>query len=410
MKIITKLVKKSKQESKEYFRKKCEKKIEQYEKKKMRRKRIRCPNCESDEPYRKRGKRERKLRTSEGEIEFKMQQVECKKCKKVYKPLTHWLGLKPRMRITEEYLDKAIKTAIHTSYKVASQISQEFTGEKISGRSIQKGMLSKAEEIRREKESAPPETYTVMLKDSTKGKTGKTQRGEDINITYGIKGKVMNVDKKTGEIKRSRLIGDILSVSVGNDTPFKKIQHQTENVMTDGDPGIKNKVKHLKESEGITFHRCTWHLSRMLGFALYHDGLKTKKERKIYVHSLASIIKYSHNNYRKYYQELMEKCEKRGLKKAVTYLKNAQQEFFNTKEKTVRIDTWLPDGTPIKPTALLANSPIERVMREVDRRADIGVRWSQKGLQAITTVRLHFLYQFNSLKSILPLPSKKCYV
>ena len=78
------------------------------------------------------------------------------------------------------------------------------------------------------------------------------------------------------------------------------------------------------------------------------------------------ILKYSFQNYKKYYRELIDECKKEELNKAVTYLKNAETEFYNTKENPIILG-----GRP-----LLANSPIERVMREVDRRADIGSRWS----------------------------------
>ena len=120
----------------------------------------------------------------------------------------------------------------------------------------------------------------------------------------------------------------------------------------------------------------------MFGYALYNDGLKYKKHRRKLVSDLANIVKYSHNNYSKYYQELIENCKTQGLSKAVVYLKNAEQEFYNTKKNPIMID-----GIP-----LLSNSPVERVMREVDRRIDIGVRWSSKGMEAITRVRLHYLY------------------
>lgn len=410
MNMITKIVKESKEESRRYFHQRCQQKIERFERKKMRKKEYRCPRCGSEGRHRKRGKRERRLQTSMGEIQFKIQQVECCNCGRVYRPLGEWLGLRPRERITEELLEKAIKVAIHTSYRVASETTKEFTDEKVSGRRIQKAIIKEAEKIKKEQKEAPPEEYAIMLKDSTKANTGKTKRGEDINIVYGIKGKVVKVNKETGEIKRSWLIGDILQVAVGKDRTLCSIQHRTGNVMTDGDAAIKKVAKKMRMKGEVILHRCNWHLSRMLGFALYHDGLRTKAERKTYVRALASIIKYSHNNYRKYYRQLIEECGNKGYQKAVTYLKNAEYEFYNTKQNAVRLETRLMDGTKVEPTTLLANSPVERVMREVNRRADIGVRWSSKGLEAMTTTRLHFLYQNKStFRSMLNSP-QICYV
>ena len=152
--------------------------------------------------------------------------------------------------------------------------------------------------------------------------------------------------------------------------------------MTDGDRSIKNKVKTMNNYKKINLHRCNWHLPRMLGYTLWNDDLIKKSDRKKYINKLHSIIHYSFNNYKTYYEELIAECKKDGLTKSVKYLQNAKQEFYNTKEKPIIIDN-IP---------LLANSPVERVMREIDRRVDNGSRWSSKGLEAMTRVRLNYVY------------------
>jgi len=379
---ITEVIIESKKETKIYFAKQCQKKITKIEKEKLRRKKCYCPHCKKEENYVKRGSRERRLKTSEGEIRFQVKQIQCKKCKKIQRPIIGWLNLKARQQITEDLLEKASQVAINTSYKTAKRITKTFTGSEISANSIRKKILEKAKKIKEEQSQAPPEDYKVIMKDSTKGKTGKTKRGEDINIAFGAKGRSYIKNRKTGELSRPGIIGQILNVTVGDDKTFAGIQHKTENVMTDGDRSIKNKAKAIKNSEKIIFHRCNWHLPRMFGYALYHDGLITKPERSKYVFLLHSIIKYSFKNYEKYYQELKELCKKHKLKRALKYLQNAEQEFYNTKKNPIKLGD----------KYLLSNSPIERVMREVDRRADIGCRWSKKGLEAITIVRLNHIY------------------
>ncbi len=380
MNTLTRIISESKVDSKKYFQKRCQQKIEKFEKlKKNKNKKIFCTHCDQFTKYICRGKRERKLITSEGEIIFKIQQVQCEDCKKIHRPLVRWLNLKPRQIITEELIDKSLEVAIHTSYKTASHLTSELTGGKIGSRKIRDSMIKKAEEIKLNQENESAQEYEVICEDSTKVKTGTTKRGDDINISYGITGRKMNINKETGEIKRQLLIGKILSVKVGNDDEIKT-QHKTKNVMSDGAGSVKKKAKY--SDKNIVFHRCNWHLSRMLGFALYNDGLKIKKLRVPFVSKLALIIKYSFKNYKKYYNELVQELKEIGCFKAVKYLKNAEEEFYNTKEKPIMID-----GIP-----LLSNSPIERVMREIDRRIDIGVRWSKKGAEAITRVRLHYIY------------------
>jgi hypothetical protein len=380
MSTLTRIILESKAESKIYFQKRCQQKIEKFEKvKRSDTKEIYCPYCKQRFRYICKGKRRRKLMTSEGEINFMLQQVQCKNCKKIHRPLIRWLGLEPRQIITEELIDKSLEVAIHTSYKTASRLIKSLTGAKIGSRKIRDSMLKKGEEIKKHQANEPPQEFIAFCEDSTKVKTGTTKRGDDINIVYGIMGRKLMVNQKTGEIKRQLLTGKILSVEVGNDDKIKT-QHKTKNVMSDGAGSVKKKAKY--KDKNIIFHRCQWHLSRMLGFALYNDGLKTKKQRVPFVSKLALIIKHSFKNYKKYYNELIQELKEREYLKAVKYLQNAEEEFYNTKEKPIMID-----GIP-----LLANSPIERVMREIDRRIEIGARWSKQGAEAITRVRLHYIY------------------
>ena len=380
MSTLTRIIYESKEDSKRYFQKRCQQKIEKFEKTKSRdTKEIYCPYCKESFRHICKGKRRRKLMTSEGEINFMLQQVQCKNCNKIHRPLIKWLGLTPRQLITEELIDKSLEVAIHTSYKTASRLTKSLTGGKIGSHKIRDSMLKKGEEIREHQANEPPEEFTAFCEDSTKVKTGTTKRGDDINIVYGITGRKLIINKETGEIKRQLLTGKILSVEVGNDAEIK-IQHKTKNVMSDGAGSVKKKTKY--KDKNIIFHRCQWHLSRMLGFALYNDGLKSKKQRVPFVSKLALIIKHSFKNYGKYYKELIQELKEKGYLKAMKYLQNAEQEFYNTKEKPILID-----GIP-----LLSNSPVERVMREIDRRVDNGARWSQKGVEAITRVRLNYIY------------------
>jgi hypothetical protein len=282
------------------------------------------------------------------------------------------------MRLSEELLEKAIQTAIHTSYHTTKKICKTFTHVKVSTRSIQKAMLNKSQEIEKIQSKSPPENFQVICEDSTKIKTGITKRGSDIKIKMAIIARDIRIDEKTGEIKRRRLISKILSVSMGKESNI--CQHSTQNVMSDGGERLQKK-RQYKLNKPV-FHRCHWHLSRMLGFALYNDGLKQKQQRTYYVSKLANIIKYSFRNYKQYYKNLMTELSKHKLKKALKYLQNAEEEFYNTKIHPIMID-----GIP-----LVSNSPIERVMREVNRRIDVGVRWTEQGAKAISNVRLFYLY------------------
>jgi hypothetical protein len=63
-----------------------------------------------------------------------------------------------------------------------------------------------------------------------------------------------------------------------------------------------------------------------------------------------------------------------GLRTAAGHLENAAKETF----------TYLKE-----PFAYIDTSPLEREMRELNRRADIGARWSPKGLENVLKLMFH---------------------
>lgn len=483
MRKITEIIRDSHVKSKQYFKKTCQKKIESFEKKMLKKWYMYCEHCKRENMrYTKKGRRWRKLKTSHGVIEFSIQQVRCKECKKISRPILPFLWIAPRKTITEEFLDKTLEIAVESWYNVSSRISEVFTEEKISPKSIGKHLLETSEKIRirqegfwvedwekewvkdwknrdsaskgnldersqetnnqnhQNKENSQGDQsydnpnnkdqnqkvrYQAFLVDSTKGKTGKTKRGEDITVVYGIKERYIPEDQKSERNKRQYLDGDILMIHVGNGAEEKIASTikrywvcwkdwenwenwenlwEKNNVMSDGEISriIKSEMKNIDDNDikkwnNIRLYRCHWHLSRMFWFALYNNWLKTKKERIQYVQRLASIIKYSHNNYKEYYQELIQECKEKELKKAVSYLENARDEFYLSKENPIVIDG----------ISLLANSPIERVMREIDRRIDNGSRWSSSWMEAVVRVRLELIYNRNKKEMIEKLKNNK---
>ncbi len=74
------------------------------------------------------------------------------------------------------------------------------------------------------------------------------------------------------------------------------------------------------------------------------------------------------------YLKWQENLARIGLFTTANHLKNAANEAFSyLKEPFAYIDT----------------SPLEREMRELNRRADIGARWSPKGLENVLKLLFH---------------------
>ena len=382
---LNKIITESKLDSTKHLKKRCQQRITSLENKYLKSKRLPCVNCECETWFIKKWRRDRSVKSSEWILGLWIQQTQCIDCKKISRPIIAILWLKPRQIITDEFLDKCIEVAIHTSYKNTSNIAKKFTWEKISWNTVRKEIARKAAAIKQGQENKESETYAVVLTDATKWKTWKTKRWEDINIVYWLKWRwTQKTDSVTWKPIRSYVTWDIIHVSVWSKKNFKT-QHKTSNVICDWEIWIQSRIRKWIQSTDhneIRIHRCNWHLSRMLWFALYCDWLRTKKQRFKYVNRLASIVMFSFKNYKQYYEELIDYCKEQDLMRWVKYLENAKQEFYNTKEHPVMLD-WKP---------LLANSPIERVMREIDRRVDNWSRWTAKWMEAMTRVRLEYMY------------------
>lgn len=79
------------------------------------------------------------------------------------------------------------------------------------------------------------------------------------------------------------------------------------------------------------------------------------------------------------YQALADELHLDGLEHAAAYLRAAQAEVFTYRQRPDGLfddRAWSPDCQ-----ALLTTSPVEREMREINRRTDNGARWSVPGVR-----------------------------
>jgi hypothetical protein len=120
--------------------------------------------------------------------------------------------------------------------------------------------------------------------------------------------------------------------------------------------------------------RCRWHLVHQLKYYLRQDGVPFGS-RSFYQNSLKKILWDSKNGPEKL-NSYVKDLKNNGLKQSAKHLSNAQHEAF----------TWANHlGFSFTTT-----SPLEREMRELNRRADMGVRWSDKGIESVLKVLFHY--------------------
>jgi len=316
---------------------------------------ITCPRCESTNLIRK-GWRDRVLISSRGRLSLKVLQSRCKVCGRTFRPFNDWAGIPSSRRFLEEFIDKAVALGAQFSFSRSAQTLKLLTGGIISSEGIRWKMADAAKGI-----SLPsPVPMQTVLVDATKVKAGRKQRGEPVYLA---------VTAARGPEKHGRptCIKRLVHLHVGDATPVKKRLQDImpDYLVHDGGEDLADCAKHVQ--------RCRWHLTHQLKHYLWLDRIP-RDFRPAFQDGIRSILadrKEGQTRYKRFTDNLMAL----GLKKTASHLQGAADEAFSyIKEQCF---------------AYIDTSPLEREMRELNRRADIGARWSPKGLENVLKVLFH---------------------
>lgn len=155
-------------------------------------------------------------------------------------------------------------------------------------------------------------------------------------------------------------------------------------LLTDGDTSILNGIKCVN----VLFQRCLWHIPHQLKYYLWKD--KVARKSTDWLKILGKIFNIV--SYRSFLEEeeieavlkekniqlddLIEFCYENNYKACATYLKNAKPDLF----------TCLKNRLEGRATSL-----VERVMRTVNMRINVG-KWTSSGALNATKVRLAHYY------------------
>jgi len=324
-----------------------------------------CPKCNGRSHVRK-GFRIREVITSKGIFLFSTAQVQCRSCGRVHRPLAGLLGLEPRRRVLRELEEKAVSLALRLPYAPSAEVLRELTGGGISHEGIRKAVARVASKETLE----PPCDAVHVMVDSTKVKAGGKSRGEDVQVGLVVeRGPVVN--------GRPTLTKKLLSLSVGDSAPLKEalLKARPVNLVHDGELDLSGCAQNVQ--------RCLWHMGHQIKYYLWQDEVP-HEQRCAISKSLRSILfdkGLAGNVAVAAYDKLVVDLKAAGLCKSAKHLSNARDEVFTYKNA---------DSLTFATT-----SPIEREMREINRRADVGARWSVKGIENV--LKLKMKRRFNQL-------------
>jgi hypothetical protein len=304
----------------------------------------------------RRGSRPRKLKTSIGVLEFGLHQLTCRDCRRTWSPFAHWLGLKPRQRVSEELQRKLVEWVTEFPYAKTCAIGAEWLGATLTPKTLHRVVQERGAQVC----FTPATECAVALADGTKVPAGRSERGCEVRFTLQLLGR----EKKHG---RSRVLKRIAGWSVGPGPWSRAIPAgvASEAIVTDREQGLAELI--AKEHPGVFHGICEWHLGHTLDHMLLLDRVKNE-ERKKRVAELCRVVWGGATLRAKRFRALCTALE--PCRNAHTMLRHISAYVLAPKRPSER-----------------TTSVIEREMREINRRTDVGARWSVSGVDHLLRLR-----------------------
>lgn len=314
-----------------------------------------CPRCNSHKIIRK-GWRQRLLKSSRGQLAFVVLQARCKTCGRTFRPFTSRAGIPTSRRFLDELLNKATDLAVQLPFARSSRILKTLTGGSISHEGIRQKVAQEAAQI-----ALPSQGIEqTVLVDATKVKAGTKQRGASVHLAISAEPGPTVAGRKT-------ITKRLLHLHVGNTGPLRlRLKDlRPQHLVHDGGESYTDCAENVQ--------RCRWHLVHQLKHYLWQDGLAFE-ERGFYQDCLRSIL-WDDENGRERLDLFIEDMKKFNFTTTAYHLQEARDETF----------TWARNTG----FSYMTTSPLEREMRELNRRADVGARWSPKGIENVLKLLFH---------------------
>lgn len=347
-----------------------------------------CPGCASMRGFRRRGTqiRQRKLTTLVGVVALTSRMVVCRSCDRRFSPLGQLLDLAPRQRRTDALSTATAALAVEVAYAKAARFMAEVGGVAVSPRTIRRDLIDHAPA-----RIGPPaglDTVPVLLLDGTGERAGPSKTGVGLHLAIGI------VARQTVSGRRVCRV-ELLAATLDEGWPglFGLLAGLEPGlIVVDGEDELSTLA--ATHFAGTPRQRCLWHLGHAVTKLLrYTDRVGTA----LVDQTRADLDRILRNAWderdlagaQACLDLLADNLDLDGAPAAATHLRRARDEVFTF--LTDPTAGWLVAGHKGRPD--VGTGVLERVMREMNRRTDVGVRWSIPGVRALLMTKLEHKYR-----------------
>lgn len=308
----------------------------------------------------------------------------CRSCGVRFVPVLELLGLRRHQRSTDAVGALAAGLAVEVAYAKASRLLAGLAGIEVSPRSLRRQVLALAPERLGPEVTDVP----VLLLDGTGVRAGTTKLGVGLHLAIGLVARRREAGRVVVEV---RLLG--ATVGEGWGVMAKLLAGVSPGlVIVDGEEELSTLAASVFPAAPV--QRCLFHLAKGVAKAArYTDGASTTLTDNFSAQLRrllsAAYLDGDEAKARTAYDDLVEDMKGCGALAGAAHLEGARHEAltFLTHPGAGRLlfgDKGYPE---------LGTGVLERVMREMNRRTDVGVRWSVKGVRGLLMVKLGIKYR-----------------
>jgi predicted nucleic-acid-binding Zn-ribbon protein len=336
-------------------------------------KQVICPRCGGTHFHRG-NLQQVGILTSKGKIRFNKFGLRCDDCGRTIFPFAPAVG---RHRATAKVEEVCVDLATRMSYREAAQVIKLTWNLEIPHEDIH-ALVQRHGTAMQLPQAGRGEVQVLML-DSTKAPAGKKSRGTDVFLAVGLTDRqLLDGRPAVGKLPVALVVSD-------SRQRWEQVLSDLNPslVLTDDDPYLVDLVHRLFPH---AVHQLRlFHFPRTLGNMLWKDGV-AKEGRLPHIEKLRHILYLDPLPWAEERLQLMQvRFRRKGWTNAAGLLQRAQNRLLAFREHP---DRTLQPARPHTGWGHLATSVIERQMREINARSEIGCHWSIQGLEHLLRLRI----------------------
>jgi YgiT-type zinc finger domain-containing protein len=339
---------------------------------------VECPRCGSGAAYRK-GTRPRTVEVPRlGAVEVKRPYLECRVCGRSYVP--YEAGAPERCRYAQEALRRPTEATMETSYRRGAEAYPESPSARTLWRIVNEGPPTTKEEGPLDADAEAlrgPERTCVA--DATR--IPAREEGQDRQVHHSLSiAHAVKPDRAGGAGGRPALKRRPVAGRVGSETRLREAlsEIRVPTLVTDGQMDVSS----VADQAG----RCRWHLPRSVRHLLYNDDVSGDRNKKL----TGEVRGLAYADYANPVaaREVLTRWVAAGGQEA-------PRAAGHVERAAPQIGVYArTDPPPATDFAVETTAPVEREMRELNRRFENGGQWTRSGAENL--LQWHQIYRHNS--------------